>query len=135
MAKQLRVHHILCTKLFQGHGYSDGFARGMEQQVSLLRRQPFTEIEPVAHPDAICSACPHLTAENTCDSNNNEVEKKDESLRKMLHLEEDTTYTYEDLLGQVHRYFTEEDFQIICGDCSWNKEGLCSYEQLIKTEA
>lgn len=132
MAKQLRVHHILCTKLFRGHGYSNGFAKEMGQQVYILRSQPFTEIQPVAHPDEICSACPHLTEKNTCDSNNNQVQIKDVTLWKILHLKEGTIYTYEDLLQRVRQYFTKDDFRIICGDCSWNKSGLCNYEQLIK---
>ncbi len=61
-----RVHHILCTSLYEGKGYSGAFCENMSSVVERLRANPEEELVPVAEPDVICAGCPNRTAGGMC---------------------------------------------------------------------
>ncbi|MGN0313231.1 MAG: DUF1284 domain-containing protein [Fusicatenibacter sp.] len=130
MARQLRGHHLLCTSLFRGKGYSDGFCAGMEQIVSALHGDIDQMVCLIAEPDGICANCPKLTPEKTCSSNHNHVIHKDAAVLHTLQLEAGEELTLRELIEKAEQTITEEVFGNICGDCSWKKEGLCRYEEL-----
>ena len=123
---------MLCTTLFEGRGYSSGFCAGMEQMVRQLRENPDTLLFAVCVPDEICQNCPNLTEKNTCSSNRNQIVKKDKKVCQMLHLQENEIYTYRELQIRAKKYLDPQDFEEICGNCNWNKMGLCSYEKLMQ---
>ena len=127
---ELRAHHILCTSLFQGKGYSDGFCMGMERMVLHLSEHPEIRIRLVCHPDHICDYCPHLIGKDFCDSNYNHVVTKDQAVMEALELDTESTYSYLELQQQAVKRLNTEYFNKICGDCGWYELGLCSYEKL-----
>lgn len=132
MEETIRVHHILCTTLFEGKGYSEGFCLGMEKIVSRLRKEPEQKLLPVCCPDAICSDCPYLTPENTCSSNYNQIAKRDEYLWKLFELQTGQSYSYLQLQKIAAEKLKESDFMKICGDCRWNKAGICTFKKLMR---
>lgn len=132
MSRSLRAHHVLCTTLFEGKGYSSGFCAGMEKMVRQLRENPDAPLLAVCVPDEVCQNCPNLTEKNTCSSNRNQIVKKDKRVCQMLHLQENKIYTYRELQIRAKKYLDQQNFEEICGDCNWNKLGLCSHEKLMQ---
>ncbi|MDY4769265.1 MAG: DUF1284 domain-containing protein [Lachnospiraceae bacterium] len=132
MSKLLRAHHVLCTTLFEGKGYSGGFCAGMENVVRQLRKNPDTPLLVVCIPDEICRNCPNLTEQNICSSDHNKISGKDKRLWQILQLQEQEEYTYRELQIRVKKYLNKQNFDEICGNCNWNKQGLCSYEKLMR---
>ena len=66
MADKFRGHHIVCTSLYEGKGYSGAFCENMTAVVERLRKDPDEELLLVAEPDMICANCPNRT-ENSSD--------------------------------------------------------------------
>ena len=54
MADKFRGHHIVCTSLYEGKGYSGAFCENMTAVVERLRKDPDEELLLVAEPDMIC---------------------------------------------------------------------------------
>ena len=59
--KKFRVHHILCTVLYRGEGYSGTFCDNMTQKVRELKADPEEPLMLVTDPDMICARCPNRT--------------------------------------------------------------------------
>lgn len=137
----LRGHHILCSRLFSGHGYNDRFAVRMGEVVArtgLKNYKPPVPYELTEHVkiicsnDYVCSKCPNLIenqTESRCDLGDDDVKEKDRKTLKYAELKENNTYTLEEIAEGVEK-ITEEQFNEICGTCRWFKAGLCSYEKL-----
>ena len=53
--KKFRVHHILCTVLYRGEGYSGTFCDNMTQKVRELKADPEEPLMLVTDPDMICA--------------------------------------------------------------------------------
>ena len=51
MADKFRGHHIVCTSLYEGKGYSGAFCENMTAVVERLRKDPDEELFLVAEPD------------------------------------------------------------------------------------
>lgn len=77
MADKFRGHHIVCTSLYEGKGYSGAFCENMTAVVERLRKDPDEELLLVAEPDMICANCPNRTEMNECVHNHNRVVNKD----------------------------------------------------------
>ncbi len=58
MTIRIRAHHLLCTSLFSGHGYSDRFTEGLLHTVELLHNGKNHTILLLDEPDRICAGCP-----------------------------------------------------------------------------
>ncbi|MCI7087372.1 MAG: DUF1284 domain-containing protein [Lachnobacterium sp.] len=126
--KEFRVHHILCTQLYQGLGYSGDFCTNMTAVVSDLRTHPKQRLRLVAKGDVICANCPNRVGADQCTNGDNHVVVKDRDLLEPLHLIENESYTYSELLQHSHQYLTESVFVASCANCNWYKQGICKYE-------
>ncbi len=129
---RLRVHHLLCSALYTGYGYSEDFCKNMQTVVERLWGEDVLEgeeVELVISPDAICKECPNLTAEG-CSLDHNNVVSKDASLAGKLSLTTGRSYVISELLQHVAKNLTEEAFEKSCHNCEWYAKGLCRYEML-----
>lgn len=131
MSKKLRVHHIFCTSLYEGKGYSNSFCDNMAAVVSWLRSHPDEKLTLSASPDIVCANCPNHLPGDICSHNGNRVVDKDRGIAKCLELTEGAEYTYRELCRRAKECVTEEVFMETCGNCDWRKQGLCRYEDLV----
>lgn len=123
-----RVHHILCTQLYRGLGYSGSFCENMTEKVLFLRNNSDYKLTLVTHPDEICNKCPNLKDGDYCTNGDNHVHIKDSLLLEPLHLIEGHEYSYNELLCHSKKYLTKEVFTDSCKNCDWYKKGVCKYE-------
>lgn len=139
---KLRVHHLFCSALYIGKGYSEDFCRNMDGIVRKLwtenphesiprigQKEDDKKVELVIRPDCICRECPNLT-ETGCSLDDDNVVSKDEKLAKRLGLEINRGYSVPELLHRTAANMTREIFETSCHNCEWYQEGLCSYERL-----
>lgn len=139
----IRAHHLLCTTLFCGHGYSEGFTAGMERLASRLHDGSGHAVRLLAEPDGVCAWCPNEyrleepvpnglgePVYEGCRLPGNHVIETDRKVLSALRLKEKATYSYDALLEKLEKELTEAAFDDICGDCLWRRQGLCSYEAL-----
>lgn len=154
---RLRVHHLLCSALYVGKGYSAAFCGNMQKVVTWLW-EPLSagpcgplsgpeegavegepeailcegekrEIRLITEPDDICRECPNL-GDNGCKLDDDNVVSKDTALAQALGLETERTYLAAELLHTVSSNLTAEIFENSCHNCDWYKQGVCRYEQL-----
>lgn len=133
----LRVHHLLCTQLFQGYGYNNQFCLNMKNCIHLLYKED-PNVILVCEPDIICNHCPNLTKNNHCSSDESvsltdvrNVSAKDNYLANALSLNLEKPTSFSTLYRLVNERMTQEVFLHSCQSCRWFKEGLCSYEAFI----
>lgn len=119
---RLRVHHLFCSALYVGKGYSEAFCRNMQKVVTWLWA-------PSSGPDEICRECPNL-GDKGCKLDNDHVVSKDAALAQALGLEVERVYPIAELLHIVSGNLTAEIFENSCHNCDWYAQGLCRYEQL-----
>lgn len=125
---KFRVHHIMCTNLYQGYGYSGPFCENMTRMVAWLKDNPDEPLMLITDPDEICSKCPNLVKDKYCVNETNHVHEKDCALLEPLHLQEKMVYTYNELKQQAKEYLTRDVFENSCSNCEWYKQKLCRYE-------
>lgn len=150
-ALRIRAHHLLCTSLFSGHGYSDSFTMGLARIVERLQDGRDKKVILLDHPDGICAGCPKrcVLSETEdalacsraaagwdgkrgsvpvygCREDHNHVVLTDEAVLKTLHLETGREYLYSHLLDQILTEVDDAAFRRICGGCRWYREGYCS---------
>ena len=131
---RLRVHHLLCSALYAGRGYSEAFCENMQHVVEWLWNSSYAQkkerkVMLVSGPDQVCSACPNLTADG-CSLEDDQVVGKDIRLAQALQLETQKVYAVSGLLAQVSQNLTEDIFETSCKKCDWYEMGLCDYEKL-----
>ena len=131
MADKFRGHHIVCTSLYEGKGYSGAFCENMTAVVERLRKDPDEELLLVAEPDMICANCPNRTETNECVHNHNRVVNKDRRVIEFFGLEENRVYTYREMCRHARAAMNMDFFMENCGKCDWLKQGLCKYEDLL----
>ena len=85
--KKFRVHHILCTVLYRGEGYSGTFCDNMTEKAD-----PEEPLMLVTDPDMICARCPNRTPGDTCVDDKNHVKSKDLELLELFGLKENQLY-------------------------------------------
>lgn len=124
---KLRGHHLFCTTLFSGHGYSDDFTERMNWVLSLLRQGEPAKL--CVGSDLLCEVCPNRVGEQDCALSTENAAERDLAALRVLHLAPGETIGQEELFCRI-RQLTEQKFQAVCNDCRWQKEGLCSYELL-----
>ncbi len=132
---KLRGHHLFCTALFSGHGYSESFTQKMTQLIKALKAGETLTV--FAGADEVCSACPNRTAENGCALSTEDVEKRDQAALRVLQLLPGEKLTWEQAKSLLS-LLNEEEFQAVCGGCRWQKEGLCSLpllQQAVREDA
>lgn len=131
---RLRIHHLLCVPLYQGHGYSEAFTFHMNHVVSQLRSD--CSVDLVTEPDEICSACPNCSPDaGTCHLDDNHVETKDELLKELLFPEKgEAAFGRESVSSRrlwkyMQDHMTQEIFENSCSRCDWYQQGFCSWEK------
>lgn len=129
---EFRAHHIICTSLYEGKGYSNAFCDNMTAIVTRLRKNPEERMTLVARPDMICANCPNQTPDATCSFNANRVVEKDRRVIERFALKENEEYSYRELCRHALEHMNHEVFMEFCGKCDWRAQGLCKYEDLIK---
>lgn len=135
MPMRFRVHHILCTCLFKGYGYSGEFCENMTQKVTYLKEHCDEKIKLVTNPDDICMNCPNLNRQSgSCTNGDNHVHSKDMELLTLFGLEENTWYTYRELIFVARTKLSKKAFDESCSNCEWYQQGLCSYEKFMNAE-
>lgn len=126
---KLRAHHLLCTALYEGKGYSKEFTDNMTEVVNRLKRG--TNVELQVTPDIICSACPNALTNGKCaldKSEEDDISCMDSIILGGLKLKTENIYDSKELRNYVKENITDELFNKCCGECRWKKEGLCSVE-------
>jgi hypothetical protein len=115
---RLRPHHLLCTRFFEGKGYSNDFTLRMAEVIERL--QAGAAVELVDGRDEICGNCPNM------------IEGRCKTQEKVLHYDagvmERTGLTYGDVqaFSALYELVGEKIIRPgvmkeICGDCSWSR--------------
>lgn len=137
----LRVHHLLCSVLFEGKGYSDSFVENMTKIVNELKKADST-VYLTCKPDSICSDCPNALSDGKCaldkentnlsSANNKEIASLDQFIASSFSLKLETEYNSGELFKLIQSNITKDFFESSCSTCRWYHLGLCSYEKYEK---
>lgn len=133
----LRMHHLLCSVLFQGKGYSNEFVENMAKIVNALKCED-TLVHLSCSPDAICQGCPNAMSDGRCaldleaetkqsTTTKQEISTLDQRIGAHFHLEYGKTYTSKELFTLLDKTLDEPFFEECCQSCRWYRQGLCSY--------
>ncbi len=120
---KLRGHHLFCAALFSGHGYSRGFTEKMTELTAAMRAGERIIVKTGA--DELCSACPHRTGAGGCALGTENAAARDAAAMNVLHLVPGAKANWEQVKSKL-LLITEQEFQFVCGDCRWQKDGICS---------
>lgn len=123
MKLQLRGHHLLCLKGFQGYGYDEDFTRNMTE-INSLRKSKNTTVTLLNSPDDICKACPNLNDGICKDEQQNRriVAMDNEVLKK---LDGSKEYDCAELFEMIDEIFTSrQSVSEICSNCMWHDKCL-----------
>lgn len=126
--KRLRGHHMLCTTLFSGSGYDRDFADNMGRLIRDM--QDGEGFRLVQGHDGVCEHCPNREADG-CALGTENVARRDAAALEVTGLAPGRELDWAQLRERLGG-LSEEDFQYVCGDCRWQKEGLCSYQLLME---
>tara|TARA_Y100000310_G_C20464972_1_gene707171 strand:- start:475 stop:837 length:363 start_codon:yes stop_codon:yes gene_type:complete len=115
----LRAHHLLCKKYFQGKGYSDEFVENYYKVLEQLNSNP--KIKVTNSPDILCSKCPHLK-NNKCSKKPDseiKVSKKDTKIINILGLtpNKEINVKKADELVNLNLNKLKE----LCKNCEWKE--------------
>ena len=130
----LRPHHLLCTVLFSGHGYSEAFTREMAAIVKTLEGGDAL-ITLTSSPDAICAGCPNRTEEGRClldDDSKPGVGSLDARVIRQFGLPAGSPLPSREVYQRAKERVTREFFEDCCASCRWYGAGLCGYDEYIK---
>lgn len=120
---KLRGHHLFCTALFSGHGYSEEFTKKMTALVVDLHKGERITVQLGA--DEICSVCPNRTDSGGCALSTEDVLRRDSAALRVLRLKPGETLNWQQAAEKL-KNLTEPEFRSVCGGCRWQREGLCS---------
>ena len=112
MIYHFRPHHMLCTRFFEGHGYSKEFTDNMANILNSIDED--TKIEIVKGKDDLCTHCPNHKL-GFCTSFM-KVHRYDRLTLKELNIH------YGDILNYkafVNTYNPHEVIKKTCTDCKW----------------
>ena len=137
----LRAHHLLCTVLYVGHGYSPEFEMNMSETVKKLREGCSIVISK--SPDVICADCPNKLDDGGCRLDKKCTNKRqtdirqeaaslDELILEKFNIDTDRSYVSGELFSRVRDKITPDDFAEWCNECRWHKSGFCTYEKYIE---
>lgn len=125
----LRFHHLLCLPLFKGKGYSDGFSVNMQAVKDRLEGSG-EAVKLVCESDMICANCPNRLPKGCkLDGQDKTVSDKDRLVCELSGIEEKCGLSYFEALERLKSNMKKCDFERLCGECRWNKQGLCGYDE------
>lgn len=117
---ELRPHHGLCVRFFEGKGYSSEFTKHMAGVIEGLRDDTIVKI--AGGNDYICSKCPNLKG-RVCESEEH-VMSFDGRVLCAIGLKAGDEIAYGEFQKRIQEeIFDKNLFRSICGDCGW--AGLC----------
>lgn len=119
----LRGHHMFCTTLFSGSGYDRDFTENMTRLIQYMQNSG--KFRLVRGHDDICAHCPNRTPEG-CALGTGDVARRDAAAMEVTGLALGDELGWDEL-AELLRNVSEEEFQHVCGDCRWQREGLCSH--------
>jgi len=125
----LRPHHINCIFFYKGLGYSKAFIKGMDNILSLLKKEPNTRIKLIINCDDLCTSCPNRNSHNLCITKE-KVDNLDYNTLQIYKLKENHEYTFDEIINTIYKGFNINKFKKICSSCNWYKEGICSDDVL-----
>ena len=112
----LRPHHGLCIRFFEGKGYSPEFADNM---ADVIRTLEGADIRLAAGVDAICTACPNNEA-GVC-LHADKVRRYDEAVLAACGLTAGQVLGWRELSELVGSSIIRAGrLREICGDCAWS---------------
>lgn len=138
---EIRPHHILCMRAFQGMGYSEEFTKNMEKVIKEIKlynkfynkeddtnhlddfEKENSKVRIVFSLDSLCKKCPNNIENNICTSEE-KVNELDAKVCYHFNLQEGI-YVYKELENLVYKNMTEEIFDDICKGCSWYDMANC----------
>lgn len=123
---KLRAHHLFCTALFEGRGYSAQFTENMYATIAKFADTAITIVQ--GHDD-LCAKCPHLADDGSCTNGADNVRSRDKNAQEVCGVKVGESYTHSDLTERLSD-LSEEDFNRVCQNCQWGRAGICSYEKL-----
>ena len=118
----LRPHHLLCTRAFQGKGYSPAFVENMQRVINHLKNG--CDITLVEGVDDICALCPERIG-TRCRSETR-VTSFDAAVLSGLRLER-KSYSYIEMDRILRAQLTEPVYDCLCSGCEWKQTGICCY--------
>ncbi|GAA3654526.1 DUF1284 domain-containing protein [Asaccharospora irregularis] len=131
---EIRPHHILCMRAYQGKGYSEEFSKNMESIIKKIDvynknynksnnqnlfslRKRHKKVKIIFSLDSLCGKCPNNIGSNLC-SSQERVEQLDKKVSDYFNIKEGI-YVYKELEDMVYKNMTEEIFDDICKNCAW----------------
>lgn len=129
---KLRGHHLFCTALFSGCGYDEAFTENMKSVLEKL--QAGEKVQLAEGPDRVCSACPNSQPDGGCSLGTDDVARRDREALRLMQAVPGDKFAWREAGEKLSR-LTEDQFRAVCGNCRWQKEGLCSYRLLMERAA
>ncbi|MDD1770181.1 MAG: DUF1284 domain-containing protein [Methanomassiliicoccales archaeon] len=119
-AIRLRPHHLLCHRLFSGHGYDRTFVDNMRAVIAKLESDPSVRVEVSPGCDDICAACLHQV-NGACDFGAS-VLAKDAAVAKFLHAPQTFHLSARKLDALLEYRIKRLDVVgSVCGECEWSE--------------
>lgn len=114
---EIRPHHGLCIRFFQGKGYSPEFITNMTEIVEKLGENP--EIRLVSGGDALCRTCPNRVGDVDCRSDE-KVRGYDRAVLDRCGLDYDSVLSWQAFSARVEAEILDLNLrETICGGCQW----------------
>ena len=118
----IRAHHLLCMRNFQGKGYSKEFVDNFYKVIDKIKKgNPFVKV--TNKPDIICSACPYN--EDGCikkgPDSELKVRCKDNRVIKLVGISLNKSIKANKLMRLVDKKAGKGIIPTICKDCQWLK--------------
>lgn len=126
----LRAHHLLCSVLFEGKGYSRTFTENMTAIVEKLK-EPDCVIMLQKEKDLICTDCPNLQEDESCGLDKG-IHNLDRSVLEFFELSSEVSLSAREVFQKIEADMTQEFFDKCCDDCRWKKMGICNYPKYMK---
>lgn len=111
---ELRAHHLLCIRGFQGLGYDKAFVENFARVVKALEDDP--SIVVTAREDAICARCPHNL--DGC-IKGPKAQELDERVLRELGLRAGAVGKASAVLRRVEERIPKQRVAEVCRGCEW----------------
>lgn len=106
-------------------GYSEGFVASLAGIVARLRDDPGVRVRVRVGADAVCRACPSLSA-GGCVRYGQGVVRQDARVAGVLGVASGDEMTWADLRARVRTAVAPDDLADLCGNCPWLPYGVCA---------
>lgn len=116
----LRGHHLVCLHFFKGKGYSEEFAKTVDEITKRLKAGEVFKL--VYGADDLCISCPHLKNERCSYSRGaeNEVREMDRYAVNKLNVSPYNVLKWDKLKKRI-KTITTQWKKRYCNECEWWK--------------